>query len=168
MPIFLLLVFLGVPAAEITLFIQTSEQFGLWITIGLVILTAVFGTILLRHQGVQTLVRVQISLERGEMPVGELFEGLCLLVAGLLLLTPGFLTDAVGFTLFVPIVRSILAGVILQMLSRRGTNRPDTKFHTPPGGNEGSNRTIIDGDFTEVTDKPEKTSDKPITNHKNG
>ncbi|MEL0111000.1 MAG: FxsA family protein, partial [Rickettsiales bacterium] len=92
MPVIILFVFIAVPIAEIAVFIEAGEQFGLWPTLGLVILTAVIGTALLRHQGLQTIQRVQLSLERGEMPVGEVFTGLCLLVAGALLLTPGFLT----------------------------------------------------------------------------
>ena len=85
MPVILLLVFIGVPIAEIAVFIETGEQFGLWPTIGVVVLTALLGTALLRHQGLQTMVRVQNSLDRGEVPVGELFAGICLLAAALLL-----------------------------------------------------------------------------------
>ena len=97
MPVLLLILFIAVPIAEIAIFIQAGERFGLWPTLGLVILTAILGTTLLRYQGSKALHRVQESLNRGEMPIGEVFTGLCLLVAGALLLTPGFLTDGVGF-----------------------------------------------------------------------
>ena len=106
MPVLLLILFIAVPIAEIAIFIQAGERFGLWPTLGLVILTAILGTTLLRYQGLRALYRVQESLNRGEMPVGEVFTGLCLLIAGALLLTPGFLTDGVGFALFIPGIRN--------------------------------------------------------------
>ena len=120
MPVTLLLVFIGVPIAEIAVFIEAGEQFGFWPTIGMVVLTAVLGTALLRHQGLQTVARVQNSLDRGEVPVDELFAGICLMAAGLLLLIPGFLTDSVGFALLLPGIRNILAGGIVRASSRRG------------------------------------------------
>ena len=166
MPVTLLLVFIGVPIAEIAVFIEAGGRFGLWPTIGMVVLTAVLGTALLRHQGLQTVVRVQNSLERGEVPVGELFAGICLLAAGLLLLTPGFLTDSVGFALFVPGIRNILAGGILQALSRRGAFQMDGGFSTGPTRNDNRSTTTIDGDFTEVEEKSDQPSSIPVTNRK--
>ncbi len=168
MPIILLLAFISVPIAEIAVFIEAGERFGLWSTIGMVVLTAVLGTALLRHQGLQTVARVQNSLNRGEVPVGELFAGICLLAAGLLLLTPGFLTDSVGFALFVPGMRNILAGGILQALSRRGAFQMDGGFSTGPTRDDNRSTTIIDGDFTEVQEKPDQPSSIPITNRKDG
>lgn len=168
MPIILLLVFIGVPIAEIAVFIEAGERFGLWPTIGMVVLTAVLGTALLRHQGLQTLARVQKSLDRGEVPVGELFAGICLLAAGLLLLTPGFLTDSIGFALFIPGIRSFLAGGILRAMSRRGAVHVDGEFRPGPSNDGSRTTTIIDGDFTEVPEKPDRPSNIPITNRKNG
>jgi UPF0716 protein FxsA len=164
MPVIILFVFIAVPIAEIAVFIEAGEQFGLWPTLGLVILTAVIGTALLRHQGLQTIQRVQLSLERGEMPVGEVFTGLCLLVAGALLLTPGFLTDGIGFALFVPAVRRLLGGFAVRALSARGTiwvdgqdraGNPQYPRQEPRTGHRhDTNGTIIDGDFTEVPKTP--------------
>lgn len=164
MPVIILFVFIAVPIAEIAVFIEAGERFGLWPTLGLVILTAVIGTALLRHQGLQTIQRVQLSLDRGEMPVGEVFTGLCLLVAGALLLTPGFLTDGVGFALFVPAVRRLLAGFAMRALSARGTiwvDGQDRAGNPQQPGQEPRTRhrhdhngTIIDGDFTEVPQTP--------------
>ena len=168
MPVILLLVFIGVPIAEISVFIEAGERFGLWPTIGVVVLTAVLGTALLRHQGLQTLARVQNSLNSGEIPVGELFAGICLLAAGLLLLTPGFLTDSVGFALFVPGIRNILAGGILQALSRRGAFQMEGGFSTGPTRDGNRSTTIIDGDLTEVQEKPDHPSSIPITNREDG
>ncbi len=168
MPITLLLVFIGVPIAEIAVFIEAGERFGLWSTIGLVVLTAVLGTALLRHQGLKTLARVQNSLNRGEVPVGELFAGICLLAAGLLLLTPGFLTDSVGFALFVPGMRNILAGGILKALSQRDAFQMYGGFSTGQTRDDNRSTTIIDGDFTEVQETPDHPSSIPISNRGDG
>lgn len=167
MPVILLFIFVAVPIAEIAVFIQAGEKFGLWPTLAMVILTAILGTALLRYQGLQTLHRVQVSLERGEMPVGEVFTGLCLLVAGALLLTPGFLTDAVGFTLFVPGIRSFLAGGILQALSKRGNvwvngNDPFGAQRNPADDN------VIDAEFSEVKEPPASRTKIETDNKPNG
>ena len=113
MPIFLLLV--AVPIIEIALFIQVGGWLGLWPTIGIVILTAAIGTMLLRAQGLATLGELQRQLSSGEDPSATLAHGAMILVAGILLLTPGFFTDGVGFLLLTPPVR---AGAIRFVRSR--------------------------------------------------
>lgn len=100
--------FVVVPIIEIALFIQVGGLIGVWPTIALVILTAIAGTTLLRAQGLSTMRRAQESMNQGQMPIREVFDGACLLIAGVLLLTPGFMTDALGLSLFVPAVRSAL------------------------------------------------------------
>jgi UPF0716 protein FxsA len=104
MPIFLLLV--AVPIIEIALFIEIGGWLGLWPTIGIVILTAAIGTVLLRIQGLATLGELQRRLASGEDPSATLAHGAMILVAGVLLLTPGFFTDAIGFLLLTPPVRA--------------------------------------------------------------
>ena len=94
MRLFLLLVL--VPIIEIALFIEVGGWIGTWPTIGIVILTALVGSILLRQQGIAALTDVQGRLERGENPGRMLAEGAMILVAGVLLLTPGFFTDGMG------------------------------------------------------------------------
>jgi len=98
MPVFryLFLLFLLVPLVEIYFLIQVGKVIGAGWTVFFVVFTAVLGAALLRVQGLSTLNRVQRSLERGRLPAVELLEGLMLLVAGALLLTPGFVTDAIG------------------------------------------------------------------------
>ena len=154
MPILLLILFIAVPIAEIAIFIQAGERFGLWPTSGLVILTAILGTTLLRYQGLRALHRVQESLNRGEMPIGEVFTGLCLLVAGALLLTPGFLTDGVGFALFIPGIRQAIGSGLANLLMSRGA------VHVPNGQHSGTpyngpNNQVIDAEFTEVREDPD-------------
>ena len=115
----LLVAFILVPLAEIALLIQVGGWLGLMPTLALIILTAVIGTWMLRQQGFTVLSRAQRQLEQGVMPVAEVFEGLCLLVAGVLLLTPGFITDACaraaaaaasGARAFVPSGRALSGG----------------------------------------------------------
>ena len=120
MPLLILALLIGVPLAEIALFIEIGGFIGLWPTIATVILTAVLGTALLRQQGMATLRRAQMEMDAQRLPVRELFDGACLLVAGVLLLTPGFLTDAVGFILLVPPLRRTLGMGIWRALQKRG------------------------------------------------
>jgi UPF0716 protein FxsA len=104
MPLFLLL--LVVPVIEIALFIQVGGAIGVWPTIGLVLLSAAVGAALLRAQGLSVLGQVQARLRAGEDPGPALAHGALILVAGLMLLTPGFFTDALGLALLVPPLRA--------------------------------------------------------------
>ncbi|EAU42034.1 FxsA cytoplasmic membrane protein [Fulvimarina pelagi HTCC2506] len=99
---FLLLV---VPIVEIAVFISVGQLIGLWPTIGFIILTAVIGSILLRSQGISTLNRIRSEIDAKRVPGKELVSGVMIAIAGVLLLTPGFITDALGFLLFVPKLR---------------------------------------------------------------
>ena len=102
------IVLLVVPIIEIALFIVIGERIGLgWTLLG-ILLTAIGGTILLRIQGFRLLERIRGEMRAGRVPGRELAHGFLLLVAGILLLTPGFFTDALGFLLFVPGVRDAI------------------------------------------------------------
>lgn len=101
----LFLIFVGVPILEIALFIQVGDVIGLIPTLLIVVLTALVGTSLMRYQGLQALDRLRRSLDEGGDPVGPIAHGALILVAGILLLTPGFFTDSVGLALLVPAVR---------------------------------------------------------------
>ena len=113
------LAFIVVPIVEIAILIQVGGAIGAWRTVALIVITALIGTALLRAQGLRTLQAAQQSLQRNEMPVRELFDGACLLVAGVLLLTPGFVTDTFGLLLFVPPVRALLRSGLWRWLSTR-------------------------------------------------
>lgn len=104
MPV-LFLVFVLVPLAEIYVLIRVGSSIGAWPTIALVVLTALVGVALLRQQGLITLGRGLQRLDRGELPLTQMLEGLMLALAGAMLLTPGFLTDLLGFALLVPAFR---------------------------------------------------------------
>jgi len=171
----ILLAMIAVPIGEIAVFIQAGDRFGLWPTLGAVVLTAIVGTVLLRHQGFATLRRIQESVNRGEPPVAELFDGFCLLIAGALLLMPGFITDSIGFLLFLPPFRRLLGGFVVAYLMRHATIRTHGTMHghghgshsgthsgSHPGSHHGSRPgpggPIIDGDFEDVTN-PEGSND---------
>ncbi len=104
----LFLVFIAVPIIEIALFIQVGDWIGVGPTLGLVVLSAVAGVMLMRVQGLQTLARLQANMAEGGDPVNPLAHGALLLLAGMLLLVPGFFTDAVALPLLIPAVRSRL------------------------------------------------------------
>jgi UPF0716 protein FxsA len=93
---------------EISVFILVGGQIGLWATLGFVLLTAILGTILLRWQGLATVNRLRNEFAAGQMPARAMGDGAMLILAGVLLLTPGFVTDAIGFSLFIPAVRSAI------------------------------------------------------------
>ena len=96
---------LAVPIVEIAVFIAVGREIGLWATLGLILLTAVLGSILLRVQGFAVVEKIRREVEAGRLPGRQLGDGAMILVAGVLLLTPGFVTDSIGFALFVPALR---------------------------------------------------------------
>jgi UPF0716 protein FxsA len=110
----LLLIVLIVPFAEIYLLLGVGSLIGALPTIVLVVFTAVLGTWLLRQQGFATFRRFQDSLARGEIPAYEMIEGPLILVGGALLLTPGFITDMLGFACLIPAVRKKIAQYIIE------------------------------------------------------
>ena len=149
--IFLLL--FGIPIAEIALFIQVGDLIGLWPTLGTIVLTALAGTALVRAQGIGILTRIQAETQAGRLPVGELISGACLVVAGLLLLTPGFLTDAIGFLLLIPVTRSMLGAFAVQAMMRRGGTAHFSAggFRQRSGGHgPGGRSDTIDGEYSVV------------------
>ena len=152
MPILLLSLFIVVPLVEIAVFIEVGGWIGLWPTLGLCVLTAFLGTWQLRAQGLATLERARAQLEQDQMPARELFNGACLLVAGVLLLVPGFVTDAVGGLLFVPAVREALRRAIGRRMASSAETRVFVDGHEVR--RSGSRDGVIDGEFEEVPDEP--------------
>ncbi len=149
MPIFriLFLLFLTIPLIEIYLLIQVGEVIGALPTIFMVVFTAVLGVALLRWQGLVTLTRVQVAMARGELPAVAMIEGVFLLVAGALLLTPGFFTDAIGFVLLIPLIRQSLAqSLLLRGMFQSGGGFQHDPFSTAPPEKRHDPR-IIEGDY---------------------
>ena len=140
-------VLVGVPLLEIAIFIEVGGLIGLWPTIGLVVLTAAAGTALLRSQGLATLERARETLARHEVPVAEVFDGMCLIFAGALLLTPGLLTDAAGLVLFIPALRAAITGRGWRYLRTRGR----AEFQSRGEGRDAAGDDVtIDTEFFEV------------------
>ncbi|MEM1230911.1 MAG: FxsA family protein, partial [Pseudomonadota bacterium] len=109
----LLLFFIVVPIVEMYLLLTVGGIIGVLPTIALVVLTAVIGVTLLRQQGLATLQRAQARMAQGGVPAAEMADGLLLAVAGPLLVTPGFATDAMGFALLTPPVRRWLGRTVV-------------------------------------------------------
>ncbi|XAW89413.1 FxsA family protein [Vibrio sp. CDRSL-10 TSBA] len=109
----LLMMFIAVPVIEIGLFIQVGGMLGLWPTLALVLITAFVGASLVRSQGLATLLSVQQRMQRGEIPAQQIVEGVMLAVAGVLLLTPGFMTDTMGMLILLPRPRAMLAKYLM-------------------------------------------------------
>ena len=113
------LAFLVVPVLELLLFIWIQDRIGLGPTLLGIVVTAIVGATLVRRQGLAVLRRFQNELEAGGMPAKQLAHGAMVLVGGALLLTPGYLTDAVGFSLMVPGVREVVRRLGVRVLAKR-------------------------------------------------
>lgn len=155
MAFYLLLVLIGLPIVEIAVFIEAGGLIGLWPTLAVVVVTAVAGTALLRWQGLATLARARASLDRGELPLAETFDGVCLLIAAVVLMTPGFVTDAAGLALLFPPVRRALRGWVARRFLADGEIRVGGRaFGAGPGGGAGpadpASGPVIEGEYDEV------------------
>jgi len=148
MAVYILLAFIFVPIGEIALFMQVGDIIGFWPTLGLIILTAFIGTALLRWQGLSTLEKARQNLNDNILPVDELFTGICLLIAGVLLLLPGFLTDGIGLLLFVPGFRRFLKTLLARHIETITPAAP----HSSGTGNPDRSHMVIDGEFEDITD----------------
>ena len=140
MPLFFLL-FVGVPLVELYLLIQVGSEIGALPTIALSILTAAIGTVLVRVQGFSVLLRVRDMLDRGDVPAIEVLDGALLLIAGLMLLLPGFITDALGFLLLIPPLRRRLILRFVRVVP----------VHPRPG--QGPGPRVIEGEFRRERDR---------------
>lgn len=142
----LFVAFVAVPLIEIGLFIQIGGAIGLWSTLLIVVLTAVLGTYLVRTQGLLAIGKLQNSFSQLQDPTEPLAHGAMILFAGALLLTPGFFTDALGFALCVPFIRSR----VFQSLRKRINVKSFSMGGQKPPPQEPFDQNVIDGDFEEV------------------
>lgn len=114
----LLLLIIVVPALEIALLILSGKTIGVWQTIVLIILTGILGAWLAKKEGLQAIRLAQIQTQQGQLPSGVILDGICILVGGIVLLTPGFITDAIGFFLLIPQTRTIAKAFLLKLFHR--------------------------------------------------
>lgn len=145
----LLLLFIGMPLLEITLFIQVGGAIGLGWTLAIVIATAILGAWMVRSQGTQAMANLRGSFSQLQDPTEHLAHGAMILFSGALLLTPGFFTDFVGFALLIP-------GVRKAVFAYARTRVNVQSFQMGPGGStHGQHRSrpddrVVEGEFQEV------------------
>lgn len=161
MPLILFLVFLVIPLVEIALFVLVGGRIGIFPTLATCVLTALVGAVLVRQQGLATLARLQKEMERGEMPALALGEGLAILASGLLLMTPGFFTDGIGFTLLFPPARRAIVKYVWKYIGGKINimgmpGGPNGRPQGPPRDANGN--IIIDIEAEEIID-PEDDAD---------
>lgn len=126
----LFLLFIIVPIIEIAVLMNVGAWLGIGPTIAIVIITAWLGAKNVRQQGIATMSSVQTKLAQGQMPSDEIVAGMMLLVAGVLLVTPGFVTDIFGLSLLVPQVRASLVKAIQSQLIVSQQKKGNVHFHT--------------------------------------
>lgn len=158
----LLVLFIAVPLIEIALFIQVGGWLGLWPTLAIVLITAVLGTVLVRQQGLSVLRGLSQRLNALEDPTEALVHGAMILFSGALLLTPGFFTDAVGFSLLVPGVRTAVFGYLRTRVKVQGVHMggmaagPGAQPHSAHPQSP-AREDVIDADYTDL-DQPKGPS----------
>jgi UPF0716 protein FxsA len=140
MPLLIFLILLiGLPLLEIAVFIQVGDAIGLWPTLGAVVLGTMIGVSVVRAQGISVLGRLRSQVDAGQPPEREVFEAFCLVLAGLFILLPGFVTDSLGILLMLPPLRGLLFNAVVGYAKKRGaTHRRSV---------------VIEGEFEEV-DEP--------------
>ncbi|HBY40083.1 MAG TPA: hypothetical protein DEH24_11725 [Alteromonas sp.] len=148
----LLLLFILMPIAEIALLLQVGDMIGGWNTVGLIIVTAFVGAYLVRQEGLSTLQKAQQKMANNEVPGKEMMEGLMLVIAGVLLVTPGFITDVIGFLFVLPFSRQLMAGQLAKHMTVRAVQGGNQSFYysntQQRPGNEGD---PIEGEYTDTT-----------------
>ena len=142
----LFFIFIVVPVIEITVLIEVGEQLGAFTTVALVILTAAVGASLVRSQGLQTLMNAQKKMQQGEQPGQEVIEGVMLAIAGVMLVTPGFVTDFLGLVLLLPFSRQFFANKLLAriIIKNMASQQP---FNQDFSSHQSQSEDIIDGEF---------------------
>jgi UPF0716 protein FxsA len=141
----LLALILVIPIAELVVLLRVADGIGIPETIVLLLAVSAVGAWLVKREGLGVLRRIQATVDRGQVPTRELVDGALIMLAGALLVTPGFLSDLVGILLLVPPTRAVLRTVVLSMLARRAQLRIAT-FGGPGGPGRQPPRVIdVDG-----------------------
>lgn len=143
-----------IPLIELSVFSVIGAEIGLAPTLLLCLTTAMIGGYVVRKQGLGTLMRGQSALRDGFLPLEELFDGFCIVIAGSMLFTPGFVTDAIGFALLVPKVRELLREELSKHMEIMTTDYPE------PGNQRRESADIIEGEYERMDDAPDNKNDK--------
>ena len=145
----LVLAFVVVPLVEIYVLIQVGQVIGVWWTILLLILDSILGTWLIRHEGRRAWLALNTALSSGQMPARELADGALILIGGTLMLSPGFVTDALGILLILPFTRPVARRLLTRVVTKRLLGAYVTPGPGPrgPGGPENVVRgEVVDDD----------------------
>jgi UPF0716 protein FxsA len=116
---YLFLLIIIIPAADIALLLFSGKTIGVWPTLLLIILTGVIGAYLAKREGLQTIRKAQEQLRHGQLPGGALLDGICILIGGTLLITPGFITDITGFLMLFPPTRRIFKFFMIKAFRKK-------------------------------------------------
>lgn len=167
----LFVILIVVPVLEIVIFIQLGGLIGLAWTLFGIVATAAIGAVVIRIQGLQVVGDARAAMARNEPPVRQLFDGICLVVAGALLMTPGFLTDAIGFALLIPPLRAWIGYHGWEAMKRRGTVHmaggagtragPFRAGGGQPGRGSSQPGGVIDGEYSVRDDGPATDREPP-------
>ena len=130
----LLLLFIVIPTLELILLIELGWWIGTLPTLGLIVFTGALGMFLARRQGLYVLAQMQAELQAGQIPTNTIFDGVIILIAGALLMTPGILTDTAGFLCLIPATRRVIKRIILSRIERAIRDRQiiTSATHSPP------------------------------------
>ncbi len=162
----LFILFAVLPILEIMLLINVSDNIGGWNTFVVVLVTAFLGAYFVRREGANTLRDVQLKMAQGEMPSKELSEGLLLLVAGVLLVTPGFITDIAGLLFTLPFTRGPIAASIVKSFMKSGKMQGGFTFHQQGFNGSASSEfkqpeddgSVFDAEYVDKTDAEKPAS----------
>ncbi|MFZ7946985.1 FxsA family protein [Neobacillus sp. 19] len=116
---YLFILIIAIPAAEIGLLLFSGKTLGVWPTLLLIILTGVVGAYLAKREGLQTIQKARVQLQNGHIPGEALLDGICILVGGILLLLPGFITDIGGFFMLFPPTRRAIKFLMINSLRKK-------------------------------------------------
>lgn len=152
---------IALPVVEIAIFIKVADVIGTLAAVAGAVLAGIAGVALWRHEGLRTVLRAQQALNRGEAPVAEVFDGLCLVLAGGLLLLPGFLSDGVALVLLLPPVRYWLRGLVTsRMVVATVPSSPPPESPSPAAPfSSSSSPLIIDAEYRDVSDASDVSDD---------
>jgi len=170
----LFLLFAILPILEIMLLLNVSDSIGGWNTFAIVLVTAFFGAYFVRREGANTLRDVQLKMSQGQMPGKELSEGLLLLVAGVLLVTPGFITDIVGLLFTIPFTRAPIAAALVKSFMKSGNVQGGFSFHqqgfndNTSSGFDQNNQdgSVFDAEYQDKTESSTIDAEVPFIDNK--
>ncbi len=152
----LLALFIGIPILELCIFLVLGSKIGIPTTLAIIVITAILGAWLTKSQGLKALSNYQAAVSESRLPHEEVMDGIMILIAGAVLLTPGFLTDAIGFSLLVPSVRDVVKSLLRSKLKERVVSAHGGAV--PPQADPAGSRVInVEAEVVDVTPTPSES-----------